>query len=693
MNNKKVLRFLTLSAALLMSSSVFAQNKVALVIGNKAYKDAPLKNSVNDAQDMKAALEKAGFTVIYAENADIDKMDEVREKFVNALSEDSLGLFYYSGHGVQADGINYLIPINAKITSKADLKRRAYDVGYFLDEMADAKNAVNIVILDACRNNPYKGVRSISGGLSNTDAPKSAEGSLIAYATAPNDVADDNQKGRNGLYTKYLKDYLFQPGLTIEDALKKVRQAVVKENPDQIPWENNSLIGDVCLAGCNSSPVISAPKVTYAPLLSFVSGAKSVNQNKSYTVKFSGTDKDGDLSKILVDWGDGSTITAKTAKDSTAVSFSHTYNFAGIYDLIATAIDKQNAENETYSQEVQVKEVSAPAPVVTPPVVVKVPNISNANATPSSIIQGNSVTFNAKLSANLPSGYSVKIDYGSGLTQMNGSTTSFSLSATPTDLGASLFTVGVYDSKGVLKSNQLTGNFSVIEPAPVVIESPKPVVVAPIVTKTTGYTKIANNGSAISDDAKLGTAPTDWACTKDNNTGLIWEVKTDDDGLRDKDWYYSWYKPEGDNGGFAGYTDHDSAYGAPNCSTKDNCNTYAFTNAVNTQGLCGAKDWRLPTRPELEGLIYCSDGKYNKLTEDALNSKGYGYVCASNENTLTTTKPTINTTYFPDIKDNYWFWSSSPYAYYSDGAWDVYFYGGGSSYDYKGNNYFVRLVR
>lgn len=265
---KKTLFLLSLSL-LSFSTLTHAQDKVALVIGNAKYKDAPLKNPVNDAQDMKAALEKAGFTVIYAENADIDKMDEVREKFVKALTEDSLGLFYYSGHGVQADGVNYLLPINAKITSKADLKRRAYDVGYFLDEMEDAKNAVNIVILDACRNNPYKGVRSVSGGLSNTDAPKSAEGSLIAYATAPNDVADDNQKGRNGLYTKYLKDYLFQPGLSVEAALKKVRQAVVKENPDQVPWENNSLIGEVCLAGCEGSPVIKNPTGT-PPTISLV---------------------------------------------------------------------------------------------------------------------------------------------------------------------------------------------------------------------------------------------------------------------------------------------------------------------------------------------------------------------------------------------------------------------------------------
>ena len=142
-------------------------------------------------------------------------------------------------------------------------------------------------------------------------------------------------------------------------------------------------------------------------------------------------------------------------------------------------------------------------------------------------------------------------------------------------------------------------------------------------SKTFSYTKIANDGSELKKDAKLGTAPKDWACTKDNNTGLIWEVKTDDGGLRDKDWDYSWYKPEGDNGGNAGYT--DTTYTTSNCSTKDNCNTYAFTNAVNKQGLCGANDWRMPTRDELQGLVSCSDGKYNTLTEDALNSKGYGY--------------------------------------------------------------------
>ena len=179
-NRFRTKTLILLSTLSLLSASELAmakENKVALVIGNKSYKDVPLKNSVNDAKDMKTALEKAGFTVIYAIDANQKKMDEAREKFVNALTKDSIGLFYYSGHGVQADGVNYLIPIDANIKSKVDLKYNAYDVNYFLDEMENAENPVNIVILDACRNNPYKGVRSISGGLANADAPTSAQGS------------------------------------------------------------------------------------------------------------------------------------------------------------------------------------------------------------------------------------------------------------------------------------------------------------------------------------------------------------------------------------------------------------------------------------------------------------------------------------------------------------------------------------
>ena len=197
--------------------------------------------------------------------------------------------------------------------------------------------------------------------------------------------------------------------------------------------------------------------------------------------------------------------------------------------------------------------------------------------------------------------------------------------------------------------------------------------------KTFSYTKIANDGSELPKTTKLGTGSNDWACTKDNKTGLIWEVKTDDDGLRDKDWEYSWYKPSGYNGGNVGYTDVHKNWGVPNCSTKDNCNTDAFTNAVNTKGLCGKKDWRMPTVDELKTLVYCSDGKYN--TDGSCTD--YNAI----------SKPSINTIYFPNTLDDCWYWSSSPYANDSSYAWLVYFYYG-NSYGYsKYVNFSVRLVR
>jgi hypothetical protein len=229
----------------------------------------------------------------------------------------------------------------------------------------------------------------------------------------------------------------------------------------------------------------------------------------------------------------------------------------------------------------------------------------------------------------------------------------------------SIYKVGIYDAKGVLQGTTTNGSYVIVSTAEI----------NTIPIPTTGYTKISNSGAILPDTAKLGSGSNDWACTKDNKTGLTWEVKTDDGGLRDKDWYYSWYKPSGDNGGFAGYT--DTTIAAPNCSTQNNCNTDAFTNAVNTQELCGKKDWRMPTKYELMKLVVCSDGKYE--TDGS---------CTNSESVA---QPTINSTYFPNTL--YWYWSSSPYAYSSSYAWDVYFYYGYSGYAFKGNVGFVRLVR
>ncbi len=253
--------FVALLGLLLCNSvtNVFATNnvqladhgeRVALVIGNKDYPQKPLLNPVNDARDIKIALQQVGFRVIYRENANLNTMDTAVREFVHSLHKNSVGLFYYSGHGAQADGGNYLIPVGADITSKAELKSRAYDTNIILDEMQDIGNAVNIVILDACRNNPYKGFGANTNGMSSISGPK---GSLIAFATAPGSVADDNTSGRNGLYTSYLKQYLVQPGLTIEEMFKKVREGVLHESNEQVPWETSSITGRFCFAGCESS--------------------------------------------------------------------------------------------------------------------------------------------------------------------------------------------------------------------------------------------------------------------------------------------------------------------------------------------------------------------------------------------------------------------------------------------------------
>lgn len=256
---KLILWLVTVFTLIICLPTQAMSSRVALVIGNKDYPKAPLDNPVNDAQDIKAALEQVGFKVIYRENANLTTMNEAVREFIHNLQKNSVAVVYYSGHGAQADGNNYLIPIDADITSEAELKARGYDAGIILDEMKEADNLINVVILDACRNNPFKGARGGQNGLATMSGPR---GTIIAYATAPGSVAGDSDdpSGRNGLYTSYLKYYLVQPGLTIEEMFKKVREAVVKKNKNQVPWENSSITGNFCFAGCTSQPIVVGDK-------------------------------------------------------------------------------------------------------------------------------------------------------------------------------------------------------------------------------------------------------------------------------------------------------------------------------------------------------------------------------------------------------------------------------------------------
>ncbi|HTG97262.1 MAG TPA: caspase family protein [Burkholderiales bacterium] len=216
--------------------------RTALVIGNGAYANGPLRNPVNDARAMSKALGGAGFEVILVENATQAGMQRAIRAFGDKISKGGVGLFYYAGHGIQARGRNYLIPVNADIAREYEIEFGSIDVNLVLAMMDTAKNPLNIVILDACRNNPFaRNFRSLQTGLAQIDAPT---GTFIAFATAPGSVAADGF-GDNGVYTKHLLAEMAQPGVPIELMFKQVRNGVMSETKgQQIPWESSSLRGE-----------------------------------------------------------------------------------------------------------------------------------------------------------------------------------------------------------------------------------------------------------------------------------------------------------------------------------------------------------------------------------------------------------------------------------------------------------------
>ncbi|CAG37171.1 hypothetical protein DP2442 [Desulfotalea psychrophila LSv54] len=229
-----------------------AQKRIALIIGNSDYRIRSLKNPVNDAKDFSRTLSALGFETIIKVNADQEGFEESVRKFGKKIRGDTVGLFYFSGHGVQYEGRNYLIPIGAmpKISSPDHLKYKTVDVGYVLGVMKHANNGLNIVILDACRNNPFQSfARDMGDGLSRVS---DADGCLIAYSTAPGKVALDGV-GRNSPYTGSLIELMKYPNLPVELMFKKVREKVKKQtNGKQSPWYEASIDGDFSFSNISS---------------------------------------------------------------------------------------------------------------------------------------------------------------------------------------------------------------------------------------------------------------------------------------------------------------------------------------------------------------------------------------------------------------------------------------------------------
>ncbi len=238
--------------------------RLALVIGNGAYKDGALPNPINDAADMAKALESSGFKVIRRENATLKEMHLALREFGDGLGRQSTGLVYFAGHGMQVRGRNYLIPVDADIAREDEVAFAALDLGAVMDKLDSAKNPVNFVILDACRNNPFGNrLQATAKGLAQVDAPP---GTLIAFATAPGSTAADGA-GRNGLYTQHLVQQIGRPGAAVEEVFKAVRAAVRAESKNlQVPWESTSLESAFAFRAAPALPPVAALPVKATPI-------------------------------------------------------------------------------------------------------------------------------------------------------------------------------------------------------------------------------------------------------------------------------------------------------------------------------------------------------------------------------------------------------------------------------------------
>ncbi|GAB2176882.1 SUMF1/EgtB/PvdO family nonheme iron enzyme [Dongia sp. agr-C8] len=239
-----------------------AETRLALVIGNGSYGGGigPLANAPNDATLITKALQSAGFAVTTVIDADQKAMKRAFADFGQSLAAagaDTVGLFYYAGHGVQVDGKNFLVPSGAAIQNQADVEMEAVDANWVLKQMEFAGNRMNIIILDACRNNPLPpGTRSLENGLARMDAPT---GSFIAYSTAPGAVALDGA-GSNSPYSQALAAAIESQQLPLELLFRQVRVEVMSQTGNkQVPWDSSSLTGEFYFKAPGDAPVVAAP--------------------------------------------------------------------------------------------------------------------------------------------------------------------------------------------------------------------------------------------------------------------------------------------------------------------------------------------------------------------------------------------------------------------------------------------------
>ncbi|MBI4275940.1 MAG: caspase family protein, partial [Rhizobiales bacterium] len=256
--------FASIILLLAATGTVVAENRIALVIGNSAYRTVSvLPNPTNDANAVTELLSTAGFEVINAPDLTQNDMRRAVRDFSAKVAEkgpDTVALIFYAGHGLQVDGENFLVPVDARIEREGDVAIETMRLADIMSALASTPSRMRIVILDSCRNNPFSAVSAGGKGLAMVDAPA---GSIVAYATAPGTEALDGS-GRHSPYTAALIKTARQPNLPIEQMFKRVR-LLVHESTDsqQTPWESSSLTGDFAFftgTGAPSGDASTAPK-------------------------------------------------------------------------------------------------------------------------------------------------------------------------------------------------------------------------------------------------------------------------------------------------------------------------------------------------------------------------------------------------------------------------------------------------
>jgi Caspase domain len=266
-----------------------AADRVALVIGNAAYPTAPLKNPINDARAMAEKLSSVGFEVIKLENATLAKMNKAVVELTERLGNEGAAVFYFAGHGMQLRGKNFLLAVDTVTNSEASVRNTAYDFDQLMDSLGESRRT-NIIILDACRNNPFSNARGGSRGLAQANAPY---GTLISYATSPGLTAADGD-GENGLFTWALLRYLGEPD-TIEEVFKKVRVDVATASKgEQVPWESSSLVGRFSFVDRDAEPDLRSAAAIDLEYWRAIQGSKNRADYESYLARF----PDGQFAEI-----------------------------------------------------------------------------------------------------------------------------------------------------------------------------------------------------------------------------------------------------------------------------------------------------------------------------------------------------------------------------------------------------------